>query len=115
MRLDSSDPTDHPRQASWPAMKRWNVAGSSAPTIESVGRSFPVDVRWLPMMKGTRVEQATGDAESVRLRAIGEAAHAKGALFIVDVDAPGLERAGEIDGWVVGRLGAGAPGVISVS
>ena len=33
-----------------------------APTIESVGRSFPVDQRWLPMMKGTRVEQATGDA-----------------------------------------------------
>ena len=33
-----------------------------APTIESIGRSFPVDLRWLPMMKGTRVEQATGDA-----------------------------------------------------
>ncbi len=33
-----------------------------APTIESIGRSFPVDLRWLPMMKGTRIEQATGDA-----------------------------------------------------
>ena len=33
-----------------------------APTIESIGRSFPVDVRWIPMMKGTRIEQATGDA-----------------------------------------------------
>jgi ATP-dependent RNA helicase HrpB len=33
-----------------------------APTIESVGRTFAVDLRWLPMMKGTRVEQATGEA-----------------------------------------------------
>jgi ATP-dependent helicase HrpB len=33
-----------------------------APMIESVGRSFEVDMRWLPMMKGTRVEQATGEA-----------------------------------------------------
>ena len=32
-----------------------------APIVESDGRSFPVDVRWLPMMKGTRIEQATGD------------------------------------------------------
>ena len=31
-------------------------------SIESVGRTFPVDVRWLPMMKGTRLEQATGEA-----------------------------------------------------
>ncbi|MGZ4806205.1 MAG: DEAD/DEAH box helicase, partial [Ilumatobacteraceae bacterium] len=40
-----------------------------APMIESVGRSFEVDVRWLPMMKGTRVEQATGEAV---LRALKE-------------------------------------------
>jgi ATP-dependent helicase HrpB len=40
-----------------------------APTIESVGRSFGVDIRWLPMMKGTRVEQATGEAV---LRALEE-------------------------------------------
>ncbi len=40
-----------------------------APTIESVGRSYGVDVRWLPMMKGTRVEQATADAV---LRALDE-------------------------------------------
>ena len=33
-----------------------------APTIESIGRAFEVDMRWLPMMKGTRVEQATGEA-----------------------------------------------------
>ena len=31
--------------------------------------SFPVDLRWLPMMKGARVEQATGDAV---LRALNE-------------------------------------------
>ena len=42
-------------------VKLTSVLGG-APTIESVGRSFPVDLRWLPMMKGTRVEQATGDA-----------------------------------------------------
>ena len=39
-----------------------------APTIESVGRTFPVDLRWLPMMKGTRVEQATGEAVLRALR-----------------------------------------------
>ena len=42
-------------------VKLTSVLGG-APTIESVGRSFPVDLRWLPTMKGTRVEQATGDA-----------------------------------------------------
>ncbi len=39
-----------------------------APTIESIGRSFPVDLRWLPKMKGTRIEQATGDAVLRALR-----------------------------------------------
>ena len=39
-----------------------------APTIESVGRTFPVDVRWLPMTKGTRLEQATTDAVMRALR-----------------------------------------------
>jgi ATP-dependent helicase HrpB len=40
-----------------------------APTIESIGRTFEVDLRWLPMMKGTRIEQATGEAV---LRALKE-------------------------------------------
>ena len=40
-----------------------------APTIESIGRTFEVDMRWLPTMKGTRVEQATGEAV---LRALKE-------------------------------------------
>ncbi len=40
-----------------------------APAIESVGRSFGVEMRWLPMTKGTRVEQATGEAV---LRALDE-------------------------------------------
>lgn len=40
-----------------------------APTIESIGRSFGFDMRWLPMLKGTRVEQATGEAV---LRALEE-------------------------------------------
>ena len=45
--------------------------------IESVGRSYPVDVRWLPMMKGTRVEQATGDAV---LRALERGARRRAGL-----------------------------------
>jgi len=40
-----------------------------APTIESIGRTFEIDMRWVPMMKGTRVEQATGEAV---LRALKE-------------------------------------------
>jgi ATP-dependent helicase HrpB len=47
--------------------KLTSVLGN-APTIESVGRTFPVDVRWLPMMKGTRVEQATTEAVLRALR-----------------------------------------------
>ena len=38
------------------------TALGDAPIIESVGRTFPVDMRWLPMMKGARLEQATGEA-----------------------------------------------------
>lgn len=40
-----------------------------APTIESTGRTFPIDVRWLPIMKGARIEQAASDAV---LRALAE-------------------------------------------
>lgn len=40
-----------------------------APIVASSGRAFPVDIRWLPMMKGTRIETATTDAV---LRALSE-------------------------------------------
>ena len=45
-----------------PEVASLTTALGDAPIIESVGRTFPVDVRWLPMMKGTRLEQATGEA-----------------------------------------------------
>jgi hypothetical protein len=45
-----------------PDMAKVSAILGDAPTIESVGRTFDVDVRWLPMMKGVRLEQATGEA-----------------------------------------------------
>ena len=45
-----------------PDLAKVSAILGDAPTIESVGRTFDVDVRWLPMMKGTRIEQATGEA-----------------------------------------------------
>ena len=45
-----------------PDVAKLTTVLGGAPTIESVGRTFPVDLRWLPMMKGTRIEQATSDA-----------------------------------------------------
>lgn len=49
--------------------KLTKALGGDVAVIESSGRSFPVDLRWLPMMKGTRIEQATADAVS---RAVAE-------------------------------------------
>jgi ATP-dependent helicase HrpB len=51
-----------------PDVAKLTAVLGGAPTIESVGRSFPVELRWMPMMKGTRVEQATGDAVLRALR-----------------------------------------------
>jgi ATP-dependent helicase HrpB len=45
-----------------PEVASLTAALGDAPIVESVGRTFPVDMRWLPMMKGTRLEQATGEA-----------------------------------------------------
>ncbi|MBK5333301.1 MAG: ATP-dependent helicase HrpB, partial [Ilumatobacteraceae bacterium] len=52
-----------------PDVAKLTTVLGDAPTVESIGRTFPVDLRWLPMMKGTRVEQAAGDAV---LRALNE-------------------------------------------
>ena len=52
-----------------PDVAKLGAVLGDAPMIESVGRSFEVDLRWVPMMKGTRVEQATGE---VVLRALNE-------------------------------------------
>jgi ATP-dependent helicase HrpB len=51
-----------------PDVAKLTTVLGDAPTIESVGRTFPVDLRWLPMMKGTRVEQATTEAVLRALR-----------------------------------------------
>jgi ATP-dependent helicase HrpB len=52
-----------------PEVAALTAALGDAPVIESVGRTFPIDMRWLPMMKGTRLEQAMGEAV---LRALGD-------------------------------------------
>jgi ATP-dependent helicase HrpB len=67
-----------------------------APTIESVGRSFEVDVRWMPMMKGTRVEQAIGEAV---LRALG-AEQGDVLVFL-----PGIGEIRRVEQFLTERVG----------
>ncbi len=50
-----------------------------------------------------------GDVPEPRQRLVVDAMTSGGLLAAVPA-----ERAGEIDGWVVGRLAAGEPGAISV-
>jgi ATP-dependent helicase HrpB len=54
-----------------PDVAKLTTVLGDAPTIESIGRTFPVDLRWLPMIKSTRIEQATADAV---VRALNEEA-----------------------------------------
>jgi ATP-dependent helicase HrpB len=54
-----------------PDVAKLSAVLGDAPTIESIGRTFPIDVRWLPMTKDTRVEQATCEAV---VRALNEEA-----------------------------------------
>jgi ATP-dependent helicase HrpB len=68
-----------------------------APTIESVGRTFPVDLRWMPMMKGTRVEQATGEAV---VRALKE------ELGDVLVFLPGIGEIRRVEQFLTDRVGS---------
>ncbi|MEO7370855.1 MAG: ATP-dependent helicase HrpB, partial [Ilumatobacteraceae bacterium] len=68
-----------------------------APTIESIGRTFPVDLRWLPMMKGTRVEQATGEAV---LRALTEET---GDILVF---LPGIGEMRRVEQFLVDRVRA---------
>ncbi|MEY2552944.1 MAG: ATP-dependent helicase HrpB, partial [Ilumatobacteraceae bacterium] len=67
-----------------------------APVIESIGRSFEVDVRWLPMMKGTRIEQATGEAI---LRALNEE---EGDVLVF---LPGIGEIHRVDQFLSNRVG----------
>ncbi|HEX2785170.1 MAG TPA: ATP-dependent helicase HrpB, partial [Ilumatobacteraceae bacterium] len=67
-----------------------------APMIESVGRSFEVDMRWLPMTKGTRVEQATGEAV---VRALNE----EGGDVLVFL--PGIGEIRRVEQFLAPRIG----------
>jgi ATP-dependent helicase HrpB len=68
-----------------------------APMIESVGRSFEVDMHWLPMMKGTRVEQAIGEAV---VRALND------ETGDVLVFLPGIGEIRRVEQFLAGRIGA---------
>jgi ATP-dependent helicase HrpB len=67
-----------------------------APMIESVGRTYDVDMRWLPMIKGTRVEQATGEAV---VRALNE------EVGDILVFLPGIGEIRRVEQFLAGRVG----------
>jgi len=79
-----------------PDVARLTAALDDAPAIESIGRSFPVDLRWLPMAKGTRVEQATADAV---LRALSEEA---GDVLVF---LPGIGEIRRVEQLLTARVG----------
>ena len=79
-----------------PDVAKLSAVLEDAPTVESIGRSFPVDLRWLPMMKGARVEQATGDAV---LRALNE------EVGDVLVFLPGIGEIRRVEQLLVDRVG----------
>jgi len=79
-----------------PDVAKLSAVLGDAPTVESIGRSFPVDLRWLPMMKGTRVEQATSDAV---LRALNEEA---GDVLVF---LPGIGEIRRVEQLLIDRVG----------
>jgi len=79
-----------------PDMAKVSAILGDAPTIESIGRTFDVDLRWLPMMKGVRLEQATGEAV---LRALNEE-HGDVLVFL-----PGIGEIRRVEQFLVDRVG----------
>ena len=79
-----------------PDVAKLRAVLGEAPTVESIGRSFPVDLRWLPTMKGARVEQATSDAV---LRALNE------EVGDVLVFLPGIGEIRRVEQLLVDRVG----------
>ena len=79
-----------------PEVARLTQALGDAPIIESIGRTFPVDMRWLPMMKGTRLEQATGEAV---LRALADE---PGDVLVF---LPGIGEIRRVEQFLSGRVG----------
>ena len=79
-----------------PDVAKLSAVLGDAPAVESIGRSFPVDLRWLPMMKGARVEQATSDAV---LRALSE------EVGDVLVFLPGIGEIRRVEQLLVDRVG----------
>ena len=80
-----------------PDVAKLTTVLGNAPMIESVGRSFPVDVRWLPMMKGTRIEQATGEAV---IRALNDQ---PGDVLVF---LPGIGEIRRVEQFLTDRVGA---------
>jgi ATP-dependent helicase HrpB len=79
-----------------PDVAKLSAVLGDAPAVESIGRSFPIDLRWLPMMKGARVEQATSDAV---LRALNE------EVGDVLVFLPGIGEIRRVEQLLVDRVG----------
>ncbi|HSB87239.1 MAG TPA: ATP-dependent helicase HrpB, partial [Ilumatobacteraceae bacterium] len=70
---------------------------TDAAIIASEGRSFPIDVRWLPIAKGMRVEQATTDAVA---RALAEE-HGDVLVFL-----PGIGEIRRVEQQLADRVGS---------
>ncbi|MEY2400753.1 MAG: ATP-dependent helicase HrpB [Ilumatobacteraceae bacterium] len=79
-----------------PDVAKLTAVLGDAPIVESIGRTFPVDLRWLPMVKGARVEQATGDAV---LRAL------KDEIGDVLVFLPGIGEIRRVEQFLSDRVG----------
>ncbi|HZX53419.1 MAG TPA: ATP-dependent helicase HrpB, partial [Ilumatobacteraceae bacterium] len=79
-----------------PDLAKVSAILGDAPTIESVGRTFDVDTRWLPMMKGTRIEQATGEAV---LRALADE---PGDILVF---LPGIGEIRRVEQFLAARVG----------
>ena len=71
-------------------------AGRCADRSRASAERFPVDIRWLPMMKGTRVEQATGEAV---LRALKDEA---GDVLVF---LPGIGEIRRVEQFLTDRVG----------
>ena len=80
-----------------PDVAKLTTVLGNAPTIESVGRSFPVELLWLPMMKGTRIEQATGEAV---VRALNDQ---PGDVLVF---LPGIGEIRRVEQFLTDRVGA---------
>jgi ATP-dependent helicase HrpB len=80
-----------------PDLAKLTRALGDAPVVASAGQSFPVDLRWLPIIKGTRIEQATADAVT---RALAEE---PGDVLVF---LPGIGEIRRVERLLLDRVGA---------